>query len=651
MQSSQSTFSTARAFVPRSTTTRRALSVGDHSDDLFQCLKDSEWSAQRGGNGNNMQSGHHDSFSTTRAFVQHPTTTRLRALSLGARNDDLIHLMDSERLAHSDNITAQGAAATTSTTLTPEKVELEPEKFELFPTRSRHRVSYSDRIQLSGELFEAVQHNRVFSDSKHYVDMLSVLVPGTVIDKWKQEKDNPDFDLGRFVGEHFELPKVPDVSDDFEHKEKCREHIQTLWPLLFRHSDDLFNPSSSLIPLPHHYVVPGGRFREVYYWDTYFTAHGLIADGHREMALNMAKNFKFMIDTYGHVPNGNRLYYVSRSQPPFYIPLVALMAVEFGEDIIPEFYEEAVLEYTFWADSGGDPERRYVTFTDPEGRSHSLNRYWDDNPVPREESWIEDKLEFEASGAKDAETFYRDIRAACESGWDFTSRWFADRNSITTIETTAILPVDLNTVLWFCETKLSEWSEKCGHPRRAEKFRDLADSRKESINELMWDTERGFYFDYHLHRKTKTESWSLAAIYPLYFGLATQSQAEAIAENLVEYFLQDGGLLTTTANTGQQWDAPNGWAPLQWMAIVGLQQYGMTALADEIRLRWLKLNEKVYAESGKMVEKYNVVNLDEKGGGGEYPLQDGFGWTNGVFSALSARLDNELQVSGTVQEE
>jgi len=405
--------------------------------------------------------------------------------------------------------------------------------------------------------------------------------------------------------------------------------------MLFRTADDTSQKFSSLIPLPHPYVVPGGRFREIYYWDSYFTARGLIADGHKDMALNMARNFRHMVETCGHIPNGNRVYYLSRSQPPFFIPMIALLTGEFGETLISEFYDAAVLEYQFWMDQTGEPNRRCVTICDQEENRHTLNRYWDDNPSPREESWIEDVKEYEQSGAEDKALFYRNIRAACESGWDFSSRWLSDGQSLSKIETTNILPIDLNTLLWFAESRLADWSKKQGLPSETDRYRSLADQRKASINQLMWDSEREFYFDYHINSNKPTNCLSLAAVYPLYFKMADQNQAAFVAQTLKDHFLKDGGLITTTTKTGQQWDAPNGWAPLQWMAVAGLKNYGFDTLADDIRQRWLDLNERVYKETGKMVEKYNVSDTQKKGGGGEYPLQDGFGWTNGVFSALS----------------
>jgi alpha,alpha-trehalase len=139
----------------------------------------------------------------------------------------------------------------------------------------------------------------------------------------------------------------------------------------------------------------------------------------------------------------------------------------------------------------------------------------------------------------------------------------------------------------------------------------------------------------------------MAAAAPLYFGLATPEQARAVAARLGREFLKAGGFVTTTIASGQQWDAPNGWAPLEWIAIEGLRRYGIDDLADRARSRWLALNRRTYAATGKMMEKYDVVDRDTRAGGGEYPGQDGFGWTNGVALALSAEAAGTSRVPAT----
>lgn len=491
-----------------------------------------------------------------------------------------------------------------------------------------------DYIQLSGELFEAVQKQRIYPDSKYFVDMVPKSEGSDIIKKWTSEKDTPDFNLKSFVEAHFYLPEKDAELTEIQPQSLCRKHIQSLWPLLFRKSDTIKKSESSLLSLPKPYVVPGGRFREIYYWDSYFTAQGLMADGHHDMVLSMTENFRHLIETVGHIPNGNRAYYLSRSQPPFFAPMVALVISRYGDEKIAEFLPAVEKEYQFWMDRSGTEGRRSLSISDNSGNSFRLNRYWDDYPAPRQESWFEDVELADKIDEKEREQFYRNVRAACESGWDFSSRWFSDQKNLLTIETTNIFPIDLNVLLWFLEKKCSEWYRIMGNSGQADLYDKASKERKYNINQLMWNSSKGFFFDYNHVQKDQTHIWSLAAVYPLYFGLADSEQASAVANMLEEKFLKDGGLTTTTNHTGEQWDYPNGWAPLQWMAIKGLKRYGFTEFANTVKSRWLELNNRVFQSAGKMVEKYNVADVTKEGGGGEYSLQDGFGWSNGVYSAL-----------------
>ena len=173
-------------------------------------------------------------------------------------------------------------------------------------------------------------------------------------------------------------------------------------------------------------------------------------------------------------------------------------------------------------------------------------------------------------------------------------------------------------------------------PLLARRFRALAERRAKAINQYCWDEEAQFFVDYNFHRDVQMDRLTLAAVFPLYAGIATSKQAAAVAKRLENEFLKEGGLTTTLLETGQQWDAPNGWAPLHMVAIEGLRHYGHNRLADEIKRRWVATNLKVFTAKSKMIEKYDVTNESGVGGGGEYPLQDGFGWTNGVLAALLA---------------
>jgi len=266
-----------------------------------------------------------------------------------------------------------------------------------------------------------------------------------------------------------------------------------------------------------------------------------------------------------------------------------------------------------------------------------LNRYYDNKMSPRPESLREDIETAKKSGRKDSDRMYLHLRAAAESGWDFSSRWFMDPADIRTIHTADIIPVDLNSLLYHLEITIADAYKASFNLVQARQFRQKAKARQHSIDEYNWDEKAGFYKDYNFHHGKYTPVPSLAGVFPLFTGTASQEQADRVADIIRKDFLRPGGLVTTNIENGQQWDAPNGWAPLQWAAIEGLRKYGHDDLADEIAKRWVELNEKVYASSRKFVEKYNVDSIDGLGGGGEYVLQDGFGWTNGVYEALKRK--------------
>ncbi|MCB0846959.1 MAG: trehalase, partial [Bacteroidetes bacterium] len=203
-----------------------------------------------------------------------------------------------------------------------------------------------------------------------------------------------------------------------------------------------------------------------------------------------------------------------------------------------------------------------------------------------------------------------------------------------TIQTMDMVPVDLNCLLYYLEKTLLNIYRQLPDRVPADVFKERSRLRKNAIQQYCWDNKNGFYFDYNHVDQSLSKSWTLAGISPLFFNIATQEQADSVAKHISEKFLQPGGLRTTLEETGQQWDAPNGWAPLQWMGYKGLLNYGFNELAEQVRNNWLALNEKTYQSNGKMMEKYNVSNLDTAAGGGEYPNQDGFGWTNGVYLAM-----------------
>lgn len=487
-------------------------------------------------------------------------------------------------------------------------------------------------IEQLSPLYEAVQSGEIFPDSKFFTDCVPKSAPEAILSAYEEARKQPGFDLKDFVTVHFDFPQNPDTG--YQSGERpIRQHLDQLWSVLQRHPDDA--QGGTLIPLPFPYIVPGGRFREVYYWDSYFTMLGLQASGRTDIIQGMVDNFAWLIDELGFIPNGNRTYYLGRSQPPFFVLMVQLLASIKGEAVLLRYRPQLEKEYAFWMEGENklnaeeNTHRRVVQMPD----GCILNRYWDDRDTPRPEAYIEDVHLAERSG-RDKSTVYRHIRAAAESGWDFSSRWFADGQHMESIQTTDLIPVDLNCLLYCLEKTLLQIHRQLPDRTAPDIFKEKARLRKHAIQQYCWDEAAGFYMDYNHVNNSMSNSWTLAAVFPLFFQIAENEQAALVAGHIEAKFLHPGGLATTLARTGQQWDAPNGWAPLQWMAYRGLLQYGHTALAEQLRQNWMRLNEKTYAETGKMMEKYNVMDSGLKAGGGEYPNQDGFGWTNGVYLGM-----------------
>jgi alpha,alpha-trehalase len=487
------------------------------------------------------------------------------------------------------------------------------------------------QIHELGQLFEEVQLQNILGDGKTFPDCIPKRSLEEINQDYLNQKDKANFELKKFVLDNFELPKVPATEYKSDTSKSATQHINALWDVLTRTPDEA---GGSIIPLPHPYVVPGGRFREIYYWDSYFTMLGLKVSGRNDLIQNMVDNFAHLIDTVGYIPNGNRTYYMGRSQPPFFSLMVKLLS-EAKKNALAHYLPYLEKEYAFWMRSENLSEKnnaQHRVVRLPDGSL--LNRYWDENATPRPESFKED-VELAHHAIQNPESLYRNIRAAAESGWDFSSRWFREENSFATIHTTEIIPVDLNCLLYHLELVLADAFLELGNHAESIKFQNSSEARKEAIKKYCWNEDLGFFFDYDFVARKQKQSFTLAAAFPLFFHVATHEQAKAVQRILKDKFLKPGGLTTTLLHSGQQWDAPNGWAPLQWIAYRGLLNYGMEDLANHIILTWTNVNSKVYNNSGKMTEKYDVWNKDGNASGGEYPNQDGFGWTNGVFLAMN----------------
>ncbi len=485
------------------------------------------------------------------------------------------------------------------------------------------------------ELFVDLHESGIWEDGKAIADLIPLSDPALILEEYRSTKEGHDFNLNQFVKSHFSFTSPPEIK--IQDKGSVKDHILGLWENLERAPDNEI-PGSSLIPLSYPYVVPGGRFNEIYYWDSYFTMLGLKESDKVDRIESMILNFSSMIKQFGFIPNGNRTYFLSRSQPPFFALMVDLLSACKDNQVLKDFGETIEQEYYFWMrgieflENEGDAFERVVMLED----GSVMNRYFDNNPQPRAEMYKDD-VDLAKSVKRDSEDLYLNIKAACESGWDFSSRWWDEGENLGQIKTSQIVPVDLNCLLFFYEKILARiFKQDSG---KSDWFRKRAKKRARKIRSF-YNKEKNWYCDIDLPSGKVRDRMTLAGMYPLFFKLASGNQAAKMVEIIKNDFLAPGGLRTTLNESGQQWDAPNGWAPLQWISYIGLNNYGYHELAEEVKSRWLKLNEKVFKDTGKMMEKYNVEDLGLISGGGEYPVQDGFGWTNGVYLAMVNRMVN-----------
>lgn len=481
---------------------------------------------------------------------------------------------------------------------------------------------------LFGPLFNDVQSAKLFPDQKTFADAVPNGDPLMILADYRMQRNQSSFDLRHFVEVNFTLPQEKDKYVPPK-GQSLRAHIDGLWPVLTRTTDSAAK-WDSLLPLPKPYVVPGGRFREVYYWDSYFTMLGLAESGHWDKIEDMVANFAYEIDTWGHIPNGNRSYYLSRSQPPFFSLMVELLATH-DRDALKTYLPQMEKEHAYWMDGqdslqNGKADKRVVKLND----GAVLNRYWDDKDTPRPESWLDDVNTAKSNPNRPATEIYRDLRSAAASGWDFSSRWMDDPQKLSTIRTTSIVPVDLNALMFKMEKIIASASKAAGDDAKAARYVAMANDRQKAIEHHLWNDKEGWYADYDLKTHKVRNQLTAAALFPLYVNAASSDRAAKMASVTESRLLKPGGITTTTVNSGQQWDAPNGWAPLQWVAAEGLQNYGKDKIAMEVSWRFLTNVQHTYDSQQKLVEKYDITSTGTGGGGGEYPLQDGFGWSNGV---------------------
>ena len=475
------------------------------------------------------------------------------------------------------------------------------------------------------------------------------------------------------------LPADFAVPDSVQQLEKqCNVQAKHL-PAVIHHIGEMdpgtIDPAG-LLYLENRYVVPGGRFNEMYGWDSYFIIRGLVRDGRVDLAKGMVENFFFEIEHYGGVLNANRTYYLTRSQPPFLTSMILAVydaekaAGHTNNEWLAKAYDYAVKDHELWT---SEPHRAGST---------GLSRYFDFGNGPAAESVKDETGHYrqvaayflqqpdlsrnyvlETTAAKPspltagplfalqicdvAKTmapaacapagtvalsadYYKGDRAMRESGFDISFR-FGPYGA----ETHHFAPVCLNSLLYKSEKDLEQMSAALSHKEESEKWRQRAEQRKADIQKYLWDSERGLFFDYNFEKQARSTYEYVTTFYPLWAGVATPEQARAVMQH-VSRFEQPGGLVMSPYETGGQWDFPYAWAPNQLMAIEGMRRAGFNEDANRLSYKFLSMVMDNFRRDGTIREKYDAVkrSSETQVTAGYHMNIVGFGWTNGVFLAL-----------------
>jgi alpha,alpha-trehalase len=402
-----------------------------------------------------------------------------------------------------------------------------------------------------------------------------------------------------------------------------------------------------LLYLPHDYVVPGGRFNEMYGWDSFFIQMGLLHDGEIALAQSLTDQLIYEIEHYGTILNANRTYLLTRSQPPFLTPMIlnvfrhtqdrdwlrsTLPAAEqyyYFWTVPPHLNQATGLSHYFDLGNGPAPE---VIFSerDEHGRSHydRIRDYYRTHDI----SDYDVTLYYDQRTDSLTELFYKGDRAMRESGLDPSNRF-----GPFSVDIIHYAPVCLNVLLYQMEQDLATMNQILGHDDTAQSWRDRASYRHQLIDQFLWDDDLGLYFDYNFRLNQRRHYHYVTTFYPLWAGLASDQQAQRVVQWLPK-FETVGGLRTSTCVTGNQWDAPFGWAPLIWMAVKGLHRYGYHDDAKRIAQKFVNLLVHDFKRSETLLEKYDVElcsgNVSDEIEFGYSTNEIGFGWTNGVFLDL-----------------
>lgn len=527
-------------------------------------------------------------------------------------------------------------------------------------------------IYCTGALLEAVQLAQppLFADSKTFVDMPCRSQPADILSAFEAERGSPGFNISNFVAQNF-YPAGSEIvtvhpPDFVPHPERLLRinnsdlqsfafNVHAVWTNLTREFNTSYSCGAaclSSMPVPYPFVVPGGRFREFYYWDTYWIVKGLLVSNLTITARNTLENLLWSIKEFGFVPNGARIYYVDRSQPPLLTMMVDEYIQETGDvSILGDAVGLLHQEHQYWMQT---PHR-----VPPQGNIQPddvLNRFYVTTDVPRPESFREDTATLHSSSGRTPQDMYSNLATGAETGWDYSTRWFAnDTDSITAVNALNVVPMDLNAVLLRSESILRNWTCAGGlapNPSLCAEYDSLITSRIKSM--VKFFPPSSTMGDYLIDAGQTDHRW-FGAVSTL---LATPEYVSAISAQGFQQAIDalasatySGGVPASLQASGQQWDFPNAWSPVQYFSIEALElasQFipGSAALyhgkAMRIAQTWIDTTYCAYHTTGALFEKYNVSATGAAGHGGEYVVQTGFGWTNGLVLWILDRFSAEL---------
>ncbi|KAJ7480557.1 glycoside hydrolase family 37 protein [Mycena latifolia] len=618
------------------------------------------------------------------------------------------------------------------------------------------------QIFCAGPLLQTLNLADIFVDPKTIVDKPTAKTAKAVLADFAALPGNTTLTEGAvvsfidadFAGEGQELMAVPlpgfsaapaflgNVSDPL--LKAFAQTVHGFWTQLVRGTNASTlctggKCESSLIPLNHTFVVPGGRFREQYYWDSFWIVEGLLESELFSIANDTLQNFMDEIERFGFIPNGGRIYYLNRSQPPLFIQMLArYVAASKDTAILARALPLAERELAWWATN------RTVSVRSPfSNKTHAMAQYSVTNTAPRPESYLADYVTVHDPtqaplNASASAALYAELASGAETGWDYSSRWLTNTTAgLRSLNVKGIVPVDLNSILYKSRVLMAQLYGT-GNKTAAARHTAAAAAIKAGVLDLFWDAAKLAFYDFDLASNTRNSVFSLATFYPFWSGIVPP-EVLANATNAFGAFASlnmvlnryNGTLPVTFIETGLQWDAPNSWPPHQYIALQALRalpanvtggalpapaagqgsfslvpagQLGVDEAALPVqnidaatnasasgaaadiskgaatgtvvnggnatsggwadalgvqlanrhatggsipgllpRLSDAELNvTQSTTNTGNMFEKFSISDIDSAGRGGEYTVQAGFGWTNGVLLWVASNYGGAL---------